>query len=50
MKFVQASKHGLWQKITDSGQLDEAAAAEVEQAIGEFQQHFSGKQEKTVVA
>ncbi len=50
LKFVQASKHGLWQKITDSGQLDEAAAAEVEQAIGEFQQHFSGKQEKTVVA
>ena len=50
LKFVQASKHGLWQKITDRGQLDDAAAAEVEQAIAEFQQHFSGKQEKTVVA
>ena len=50
LKFVQTSKHGLWQKITDRGQLDDAAAAEVEQAIAEFQQHFSGKQEKTVVA
>ena len=50
LTFVHEKKQGLWQKITDSRQLDDDAAAAVEQAIAEFQEQFSGKEEKTVVA
>jgi len=39
----------LWQKITDTKQLDDAAATAVDQAIAEFQKRYGGKKETVVV-
>ena len=49
-KFIREQKKDIWQKITDSRQLDADAAAELEQAIAEFQAIYAGKEEKTIVA
>lgn len=42
LRFVREEKKTLWQKITDTKQLDDAAAAGVEQAIAEFQKRYAG--------
>ena len=34
----------LWQKITDTKQLDDASAAEIDQAIAEFQGRYVGEE------
>ena len=49
LKFVREEKKSLWQKITDTQQLDDAAAAAVDQAIAEFQKRYGGKKETAVV-
>jgi F-type H+-transporting ATPase subunit alpha len=49
LQFVREEKKALWQKITDSLQLDDAAAAAVDQAIGEFQKRYGGTKEKETV-
>ena len=49
LKFVREEKKSLWQKITDTQQLDDAAAAAVDQAIAEFQKRYGGKKETVVV-
>ena len=49
LKFVHEEKKALWQKITDTRQLDDAAAAAVDQAIAEFQGRYGGKKETVVV-
>ena len=50
LKFIHEQKKDLWQKITDSRQLDADAAAGLEQAIAEFQAIYAGKEEKTILA
>jgi F-type H+-transporting ATPase subunit alpha len=50
LKFVHEQKHEIWQKITDSGKLEADVAAQLDQALVEFQSLFAGKTEKTVVA
>ena len=49
LKHVREEKETLWQKITDSQQLDDTAAAAVDQAIAEFQKRYGGKKETVVV-
>ncbi len=49
LKFVRDEKKSLWQKITDSRQLDDAAAAGIDQAIAEFQKRYAGKKESVRV-
>ena len=49
LKFIHEGKKELWQKITDSKQLDDAAAAEVEKAIAEFQGRYAPKKETVTV-
>jgi F-type H+-transporting ATPase subunit alpha len=49
LKFVRDEKRSLWQKITDSRQLDDAAATALDQAIAEFQKRFAGKKESVRV-
>jgi hypothetical protein len=46
-KFVREDKHGLWQKITDTGQLDDESAAELEVAMNEFQKRYAGARPAT---
>jgi F-type H+/Na+-transporting ATPase subunit alpha len=43
LKFVRDEKKTLWQKITDTLQLDDASAAVLDQAITEFQGRYAGK-------
>ena len=45
LNFVHEEKKPLWQKITDTRKLDDASAAEVEQAIAEFQGRYGGTKE-----
>ncbi len=49
MKFIRDEKKELWQKITDTRQLDDAAAADLDQAIGEFQKRYAGAKETVTV-
>ncbi len=49
LKFMRDEKKTLWQKITDSLQIDDAAVAGVDQAIGEFQKRYLGKKESVRV-
>ena len=49
LAFVREQKLPLWQKITDTRQLDADAAAELDRALAEFQQVFAGTQEKAPV-
>ncbi len=39
-RFMREEKHALWQKITDSKDLDKAAMAQLDQALEEFQGRF----------
>jgi F-type H+-transporting ATPase subunit alpha len=48
-RFVRDEKPALWQKITDSRQMDADTAAEVEQAVGEFQGIYKRGQGKSTV-
>jgi F-type H+-transporting ATPase subunit alpha len=48
LQFVHAQKRAVWQKIADSRQLDADSAAQLDQAIAEFQTIYAGMQEKTV--
>ena len=45
LKFVRDEKKSLWQKITDTRQLDDASAAAVDQAIAEFQRRYARTKE-----
>jgi len=49
LRFVREEKKSLWQKITDSRKLDDAAATSVDQAIAEFQKRYAGKKETVTV-
>ena len=49
LKFVREEKKALWQKITDTRQLDDGDAAGVEQAIAEFQKRYTGKKDTATV-
>jgi F-type H+/Na+-transporting ATPase subunit alpha len=49
LKFIHEEKKPLWQKITDTKQLDDASAAELEQAIAEFQGRYTGKKDTVTV-
>ena len=45
LKFIHEERKPLWQRIVDSGKLDDAATAEIDQAIAEFQKRFGGKKD-----
>jgi F-type H+/Na+-transporting ATPase subunit alpha len=47
IKFIREERRAVWQKITDSRQMDADTAAALEKAIGEFQERYAGKKEKT---
>jgi F-type H+-transporting ATPase subunit alpha len=49
LRFIHEEKKALWQKITDTRQLDDAAAAAVEQAIAEFQKRYLGAKKSITV-
>ena len=49
LKFIHEQKHPLWQKITDTKQLDAESAAELDKAIAEFQKIYGSKQQATVL-
>lgn len=49
LKFIHDEKNALWQKITDSQQLDDAAVAAVDQAIAEYQRRYTGTKETATV-
>ena len=46
-KFIREQKKSLWQKITDSRQLDADAASQLDQAIAEFQDDLCRQRRKT---
>jgi F-type H+-transporting ATPase subunit alpha len=51
LRFVREEKSAIWQKITDSRQMDDQTAAELEQAVGEYQELYKrqrGKSTQTV--
>jgi F-type H+/Na+-transporting ATPase subunit alpha len=47
-RFIHEKKQPLWQRITDTRQLDGDSAAEIDQALAEFQESYVGQKEKTV--
>jgi F-type H+/Na+-transporting ATPase subunit alpha len=49
LKFIHESRKAIWQKIAETKQIDDAAMAEVEAAIAEFQKQYAGKKEKKTV-
>ena len=49
LKFVHDERKPLWQKISDSGKLDDASAKEIDQAIAEFQKRYAGKKDTVTV-
>jgi F-type H+/Na+-transporting ATPase subunit alpha len=49
LKFIHEDRKALWQKITDTKQLDDASAAEIESAIAEFQKRFAAQMGKATV-
>jgi F0F1-type ATP synthase alpha subunit len=45
LQFIREKKQDLWQKITDTRQLDDDSAAAVDRAIAEFQGRYAGAKE-----
>jgi F-type H+-transporting ATPase subunit alpha len=45
LKFIHDERKAIWQKITDTKQLDNDTAAALNKAIEEFQKRYAGKQE-----
>jgi F-type H+-transporting ATPase subunit alpha len=45
LEFIHAEKQPLWQKVTESGKLDNESAAALDQAIAEFQKRYAGSKE-----
>jgi len=55
LNFIHEQKKDIWQKITDSRQLDDETIDEIDKALAEFQEIFSagqdeGKKKETVTA
>ena len=42
LQFVREQKQALYQKLDETKKLDDAAMAEIDAAIGEFQKIFAG--------
>jgi F-type H+/Na+-transporting ATPase subunit alpha len=49
LEFIHTEKKTLWQKITDTKQMDDASAKEVDKAIAEFQGRYGVKKETVIV-
>jgi F-type H+-transporting ATPase subunit alpha len=49
LKFMHDEQKPVWQKIAESQQLDDATAANVDQAIAEFQKRHAGRKESVTV-
>ncbi len=47
LKFFREEKKSLWQRITTTRQLDDDAAAGVDQSIAEFSERYAGTRQKT---
>jgi len=45
LEFIHKERQPLWKKITDSRQLDDASAAEIDRAIAEYQKRYAGAKE-----
>jgi F-type H+-transporting ATPase subunit alpha len=50
LKFIHEERQPLWQKITDTKQIDDATTAEIEAAIAEFQKRYNTLNPTTVKA
>jgi len=50
LEFIHAKKQPLWEKITETRQLDDAAEREIDAAIAEFQKQYNGATSKATVA
>jgi F-type H+-transporting ATPase subunit alpha len=48
--FMREKKKALWQKITETGDLDKATLAEVEKAVAEYQQVYAQQKKPAVTA
>jgi F-type H+-transporting ATPase subunit alpha len=49
LKFVREERAPLWQKITDSRQIDADANAAIDQAIAAFQERYAGSKKTVTV-
>jgi len=49
LEFFHQNKHDTWKRITDTGQMDDQTAAELQQAIVEFQKIYAGQREPETV-
>jgi len=43
LKFIHEERRSLWQKITDTRQLDDQTAAAIDEAIEEFQRRYAAQ-------
>jgi len=48
LRFIHQQKESIWQKITDTRQLDDQTAAKLDEALAEFGKRHAGKEEATV--
>jgi F-type H+-transporting ATPase subunit alpha len=46
LEFMHEQKQDIWQKITDSRQMDSDTAAELDKALTEFQKTYAGQHER----
>ncbi len=46
LKFIRQERHSIWQEITDSRQLDDKTAEQLDQALAEFQKSYAPQKEK----
>ena len=45
LKFIREERESIWQEITDSRQLDDKTAAQLDQALAEFQKIYAQQKE-----
>jgi len=46
LKFIHQQKKSIWQQITDTRQLDDATAAELDEAVAEFAKIYAEEKER----
>jgi F-type H+-transporting ATPase subunit alpha len=46
LKFIRQERHSIWQEITDTRQLDDKTAEQLDQALAEFQKVYAPQKEK----
>ena len=46
LRFIHEERNSIWQEITDSRQLDDKTAAQLDQALAEFQKVYTQHKEE----